>query len=76
MSVNAIKFLKQEQVILKKQLIRIEKALSALGGDIKKGVTKAFTKKRTRKRKPMSEATKAKLRAAAVKRWAKVKKAA
>jgi hypothetical protein len=75
MSVNAIKFLKQEQVILKKQLIRIEKALSALGGDIKKKVAKAFTKK-SRKRKPMSEATKAKLRAAAVKRWAKVKKAA
>jgi hypothetical protein len=62
MSVNAIKFLKQEQVILKKQLIRIEKALSALGGDIKKGVSKAFKKKST-KRKPMSEATKAKLRA-------------
>jgi len=68
---DLVALMKEEQKILQRKLAGLEKAIEALSGDVVKDV------KRTAKQgKKMSEATKQKLRIAAKKRWAAVKKAA
>lgn len=68
---DLVGLLKQEQKLLEKRLSALEQAIQALSGDVVTDV------KRTLKRgNKMSEATKQKLRIAAKKRWASVKKAA
>ena len=68
---DLVALLKEEHKILRHKLAGLEKAIEALSGDVVTDV------KRTLKRgNKMSEATKQKLRIAAKKRWASVKKAA
>jgi hypothetical protein len=67
---DVVKVLRDKKIVLEKQLEAISKALGVLDGN------SGVKPRRGRKGKPMSEATKAKLRASAKKRWAKVKKAA
>jgi hypothetical protein len=68
---DLVGLLKQEQKMLQKKLAGLEKAIEALSGDVANDVKSAV--KRGNK---MSEATKQKLRIAAKKRWAAMKKAA
>ncbi len=68
---DLVALLKEEQKQLQKKLAGLEKAIEALSGDVAADVKRAV--KRGGK---MSEATKQKLRIAAKKRWAAVKKAA
>jgi len=65
---RVLNVLREEQKSLQKQLNAVGAALKALGGWASSG-------KVVRKGKKMSAATKAKIRAAAKARWAKVKKA-
>jgi hypothetical protein len=67
---DLVALMKAEQKLLQKKLAGLEKAIQALSGDVLAEV------KRTVKRgNKMSEATKQKLRIAAKKRWASIKKA-
>ena len=67
---DLVALLKEEQKMLQHKLAGLEKAIEALSGDVVKDV------KRTLKTgNKMSEATKQKLRLAAKKRWASIKKA-
>ena len=68
---DLVGLLKEEQKMLQQKLAGLEKAIEALGGDVVKDV-----KRTVRRGNQMSEATKQKLRIAAKKRWAAVKKAA
>ncbi len=68
---DLVGLLKQEQKMLQQKLAGLEKAIEALSGDVATDVKRAV--KRGGK---MSEATKQKLRIAAKKRWAAVRKAA
>lgn len=63
---NVVKVLVAERKRLAEQLQAVDKAIAVLGNGGIKPVA----------RRSMSDATKAKLRASAKKRWAKVKKAA
>jgi hypothetical protein len=69
--------LREEKKRLLRDLNAVEAHLRAIGGELpnKRTINKAV-KKVVRKGKRMSEATKAKLRAAAKARWAKIKKIA
>jgi hypothetical protein len=67
---NVVELLEAEKTVLLHRLDAVSKAISALSGKVKKKVVKA-----KRKGKKMSEATKAKIRASAKARWAKIKKA-
>jgi hypothetical protein len=71
MMADLVGLLKAEQKLLRKKLTGLEKAIEALGGGIAKDVTKSVNRG-----KKMSEATKQKLRIAAKKRWASIKKVA
>jgi hypothetical protein len=68
---DLVALLKDEQKILQRKLTGLEKAIQALSGEVANDV-KSAVKRGNR----MSEATKQKLRIAAKKRWAAVKKAA
>jgi hypothetical protein len=68
---DLVALMKDEQKQLQKKLAGLEKAIEALSGEVAKDVKSAV--KRGNK---MSEATKQKLRIAAKKRWAAMKKAA
>jgi len=61
--------LREERTALQRQLKGVETAIAALGGTVARKVRKV-----ARKGKKMSEATKAKIRASAKARWAKIKK--
>jgi hypothetical protein len=67
---DLVALMKDEQKLLQKKLAGLEKAIEALSGDVARDV-KSAVKRGNR----MSEATKQKLRLAAKKRWAAVKKA-
>jgi hypothetical protein len=68
---NVVELLHKEKKILEHRLFSFVKAMKALGG-CPSSVKQVKSVKR--KGKKMSEATKAKLRAAAKARWAKIKK--
>jgi hypothetical protein len=68
---NVIELLHKEKKVLEHRLSAISQAIKALGGWASSG---RQIKSVRRKGKKMSEATKAKLRAAAKARWAKIKK--
>jgi hypothetical protein len=70
---RALNILREERTTLLRQLKGIEGAIKALGGDVRKELRRELTVVK-KKGKKMSEATKAKIRAAAKARWAKVKK--
>ena len=68
---NVVELLQKEKKVLEKRLSAISQAIKALGGWASSGKQ---VKKAVRKGKKMSEATKAKIRASAKARWAKIKK--
>jgi hypothetical protein len=68
---DLVALMKEEQKSLQRKLASLEKAIEALSGDVIKDV-----KRSVKRGNKMSEATKQKLRIAAKKRWAAVKKAA
>jgi hypothetical protein len=67
---DLVGLLRQEQKLLEKRLSALQQAIEALSGDVANDVKSAV--KRGNK---MSEATKQKIRIAAKKRWASIKKA-
>jgi len=76
---DVVRLLVRKKQTLQRQLSGIIGALKALGHETGHGKSLGNTglrPKNGRKRKAMSEATKAKLRASAKKRWARVRKAA
>ncbi len=66
---NVVELLQAEKKVLERRLKAVSQAIRALGGTATRKIGKV-----ARKGKKMSEATKAKIRAAAKARWAKVKK--
>jgi hypothetical protein len=73
---RAIQVLGEERIRLQRELSAVEQALKALGGINSYGPGGRASSGKTAKRKgkPMSAATKAKIRASAKARWAKIKK--
>jgi len=67
---KALEVLREERMTLARQLDAIDNAIKALSG----GSSSGPVKRRTTKGSHMSEETKAKIRASAKARWAKLKK--
>lgn len=68
---DTLRSLKAQRQQLDVAIEAIEKAITIVGGGA--APTKAAKKTKTRKRKPMSEEAKARIREAQQKRWAKAK---
>jgi hypothetical protein len=68
-----VKVLREEKRFLEGRLTAVEKAILALTEKIGKNAMRTF-KRRVKKARTMSEATKAKIRKSAKARWAKIKK--
>jgi hypothetical protein len=67
---RALTVLREERALLQRQLNALDAAITALSGNVEKVVRRGG-----RKGRKMSAATKAKIRASAKARWAKIKKA-